>query len=405
MNYLRLLIALALFSACHPTLKIAGKKATNPLEKALAAHATDFDSILSRPDVYEVQIIYTQINRDVNNQPHFKTWHWNADSSRYFYPASMVKMPLALLALEKINNLQKQFPRLNRETPYMLDSLRPFQQRYVKDPGAPNGKPSIAHDVRQIFAVSDNLAYNHLFEFLGRDYINQTLREKGYLNTGIVHRFNYPGRDNRYSSPITFYESSTGIYQQGERFEEKVWQNPQQHTQKGKGFYNSADSLILLPFDMSKKNWFALSDMDRMLKAVLFPEAIPAQQRFNLSTDDYQFLRHYMGIFPRECDYPKYDTTEYYDGYVKFFLFGDGKEPRDGTVRVYNKVGFAYGTATDVAYITDEKNNVEFMLSATILCNSDGIFNDDRYDYDMVGFPFLAKLGRAMLEYEIKRKK
>jgi hypothetical protein len=38
------------------------------------------------------------------------------------------------------------------------------------------------------------------------------------------------------------------------------------------------------------------------------------------------------------------------------------------------------------------------MLAATILCNRDGIFNDDKYDYDQTGFPFLAKLGKAMLE-------
>ena len=92
-----------------------------------------------------------------------------------------------------------------------------------------------------------------------------------------------------------------------------------------------------------------------------------------------------------------------YDGYVKFFLFGDGKDKRDGNVRVFNKVGEAYGTLTDVAYVVDFENDVEFMLSATILCNTDGIFNDDQYQYDQIGFPFLAKLGRAVLQHEIKR--
>ena len=139
-----------------------------------------------------------------------------------------------------------------------------------------------------------------------------------------------------------------------------------------------------------------------MLRAVIFPEAVPEQNRFNLTEEDYQFLWHYMGIFPRECDWPTYDST-YYDGYVKFFLFGDGHQKQDGHVRVFNKVGEAYGTLTDVAYVVDFENNVEFMLSATILCNADGIFNDDRYQYDQVGFPFLAKLGRAVLQHEIKR--
>jgi hypothetical protein len=383
--------------SCSKRAVQAGNNTENPLEHALRSHAADFDSILSRPDIYEVQIIYTEIQRDRAGRPRMREWRHNVDSSRYFYPASMVKMPLALLALEKINHLQKEYPLLTKDTPYRLDSLRPWQQTYTEDPGAPGGMPSIAHDIRQIFVVSDNLAYNHLFEFIGREYINNTLREKGYTRTGIVHRFNYPGRDNRYTTLMTFYDESGGIYQQDELYDDNTWMNPQYSTTKGRGYYTATDSLVLQPFDMSRKNWFSLNDMNLMLKAVLFPELVDPVHRFDLTPDDYQFLRHYMGIFPRECDYPKYDST-WYDGYVKFFLYGDSKEQRDGKIRIYNKVGEAYGTLTDVAYIHDTESGTEFMLAATILCNQDGIFNDDRYDYDQTGFPFLAKLGKVMLE-------
>ena len=393
-------LAFFALNACQAPQKIAGKTATNPLEKILASHASEFDSILRHPEVYEVQIIYTQIDRDKQQKPHFKTWYWNVDSTRYFYPASMVKMPLALLALEKINHLRNNgYPRLTKESFYAMDSVRAFQHNYKTDPGAPSGKPSIAHDIRQVFAVSDNMAYNHLFEFLGRDYINQTLRSKGYNHTGIVHRFNYPGRDNRYTAPMAFYEPTVNIYQQGELFESRVWPNPQHSTRKGIGYFNNADSLVTEPFEMAKKNWFSLTDMHNMLQAVIFPESVPPARRFDLTPEDYQFLYHYMSIFPRECDYPKYDST-YFDGYVKFFLFGDTKAQQNGKIRVFNKVGEAYGTLTDVAYVVDSEHHVEFMLAATILCNKDGIFNDEIYDYDQIGFPFLAKLGRAVLDVD-----
>ncbi|HMX41956.1 MAG TPA: hypothetical protein PKD78_16580, partial [Saprospiraceae bacterium] len=194
------------------------------------------------------------------------------------------------------------------------------------------------------------------------------------------------------------------LYSEGEKTDPATWLNPQHSTNKGIGYYNSKDSLIRQPFDMSRKNWFALADMEHMLRAVMFPESLPPNQRFDLSDDDYRFLWHYMGIFPRECGHPRYDST-YYDGYVKFFLYGDGKQPRAGSLRSFNKVGEAYGTLTDVAYIADFEHHVEFMLAATILCNSDGIFNDDRYDYDQTGFPFLAQLGRAMHRHELARKR
>lgn len=408
------LFAVTLASCFTHRMRHQGQRPQTPLETILAAHAAELDSVLRRPE-YEVQIIYTQIDRDAQNRPSFKTWRYNVDSARYFYPASTVKMPLALLALEKINHLRRSgYPRLHRDTPYRLDSLRAFQQRYDTDPTAPQQLPSIAHDVRQIFAVSDNLAYNHLFEFLGREHINRRLAELGYARTGIVHRFNYPARDNRYASPIHFRSGGRDLYSEPEKFDDNLWPNPQHSTTKGRGYYNSDDSLIRRPFEMKGKNWFALTDMERMLRAVVFPETAREGAReglrpetptpFDLTDDDYRFLWHYMGIFPRECDYPQYDSA-HFDGYVKFFLYGDSKVRRDGSLRSFNKVGEAYGTLTDVAYVADFEHQVEFILAATVLCNTDGIFNDDRYDYDRTGFPFLAKLGRAIHAYELKRER
>jgi len=397
--------ALLFFASCT-----AGKKsasASDPLEQMIAGLKRDSvcSKVLKNKGLYEVQIIYTQIDRDPQQQPIFRSYTWNLDSTRYFYPASMVKMPLALLALEKINHLRRSgYPRLTRNTPYRLDSLRAFQQKYETDPTAPDDKPSIAHDIRQIFTVSDNLAYNHLFEFLGRESINNSLIAKGYTRTGIVHRFNYPGRDNRYSSPIRCYDERGTVLSEPEKNDPQTWINPQSHTRKGKGYYNAADSLVKQPFEMNKKNWFALTDMERMLRAIIFPEAIPPVHRFDLTDDDYRFVRHCMGIFPRECDFPKYDST-YTDGYSKFLLFGQSKHLQSGAIRSFNKIGEAYGTLTDVAYIVDFDNNTEFILAATILCNADGIFNDDHYDYEPVGLPFMEKLGRAVYDFELKRKR
>ena len=405
LSSLWLFLFVLLTIACSVAPKTSDKK--DPLQKILSRLELDSvgKKVLQNKDAYEIQIIYTQIDRDPKGRPSFRSYWHNVDSTRYFYPASVVKMPLALLALEKINQLRKNGSLgFTKDTPYRLDSLRAYQQAYRYDPKAPNGKPSIAHDVRQIFTVSDNLAYNHCFEFLGREYLNNTLKIKGYGRTGIVHRFNYPGRDNRYASPITFFEPAAGVYQEAEKFDANVWTNPQHSTLKGKGYFDSNDSLLHQPFEFGKKNWFALTDMEKMLRAVIFPEAVPMQNRFDLSAEDYHFLWHYMGIFPRECDFPAYDSS-YTDGYVKFFLFGDTKAQQNGAVRLFNKVGEAYGTLTDVAYIVDFEHNIEFMLAATILCNSDGIFNDDQYDYDTVGFPFLAKLGRTTLEFERKRKR
>ena len=75
------------------------------------------------------------------------------------------------------------------------------------------------------------------------------------------------------------------------------------------------------------------------------------------------------------------------------------------SIRIFNKVGDAYGYLLDNAYVVDFDKGIEFMLTAMISCNSDGIFNDDKYDYNTIGYPFMGNLGRLIYDYEASRKK
>jgi hypothetical protein len=45
------------------------------------------------------------------------------------------------------------------------------------------------------------------------------------------------------------------------------------------------------------------------------------------------------------------------------------------------------------------------MITATILVNEDGIYNDDQYEYETVGIPFLAELGRELYQLQLSIKK
>lgn len=165
------------------------------------------------------------------------------------------------------------------------------------------------------------------------------------------------------------------------------------------------DSLINEPFDFSRKNRMSLKSLHGIERAILFPDATPAAQRFHLSKEDYDFLRRYMSMRPGESVSPVYPAPEYWDNYVKMIYYGSEKTAPDAGIRIFNKTGTAYGFLIDAAYVADYANNIEFMLSAVIYCNSDGIFNDDKYDYDTIGYPFLKHLGRAVYDHELKRKR
>jgi len=132
---------------------------------------------------------------------------------------------------------------------------------------------------------------------------------------------------------------------------------------------------------------------------------VPEKRRFHLTEDDYTLLYRSMSMRPRESRHPEYDPGEYSDGWAKFFMFGDNKEPMPDHLRIFSKSGLAYGTLTDNAYIVDFENKVEFLLTAMIYVNENGIFNDGVYEYDEIGLPFLANLGRVVYEYELERER
>lgn len=380
----------------------------------LLKNSHKFDDILKEPSKYRVQILYTQIDRDKNNTPKFTTYHYRVNKNEYFYPASTVKFPASLLVLEKLNQLN--INGLNKGTTMLSDSVESWQIKRLTDPTNVNvGLPTIEHYIKKILLVSDNDAFNRLYEFMGQEAFNQRLYDKGYKDLRIVHRLSIPlsREQNRRSNPIRFIKNGETVYSQPLIASSKILE-ASAPIKLGKGYmtagknYYAGDSLVNEPFEFSFKNCFPLENQQAILKAALFPESIAPQQRFDLKQEDYAFLYKYMSMSPLESKnpiYPDRDSAGAWDSYCKFLMFGDNKKPMPKNIRIFNKVGDAYGFLLDNAYIVDFDKNVEFMVTAVIYCNADEVFNDDKYDYETVGFPFMANLGKVIYEYETKRKR
>ena len=375
--------------------------AQNPLTTIIQENKSVFGDIFDRPDHYEVQILYTQINRAEDNSPIFTTFSYRLNEAQYFYPASTIKMPTAFLALEKLNDLG--IIGLDKQTPMRIGVGSSPQTAMQHDSTAEDTLPSIAHFIKKIFLVSDNDAYNRLYEFMGQQQLNEKLWEKGFKNSRIIHRLSAPNYDkvtNRFTNPITFYKGDTILYHQGEVFSKAYPSLDLKREIRGKGYENKAEKIVNEPFDFTYKNYISLQHLHDILKTVLFPKSVPKQQRFRLTEPDYAFLYQYLSQTPRAGKYPYYDKP---DGYVKFFLFGGATEKIPEHIRVFNKVGDAYGYLTDVAYVIDFKNQIEFMVAATIHVNDNRIYNDGVYEYEEKGFPFFKSLGWLIYNYELKR--
>ena len=102
------------------------------LEDFLQSRPNRFGSAMLDPAKHRVQIIYTQIDRDADNRPTFTSFRYRVDAGEYFYPASTVKLPTALLALEKLNRLGIE--DLTRDTTMLTGVADKSQSPVIDDP-------------------------------------------------------------------------------------------------------------------------------------------------------------------------------------------------------------------------------------------------------------------------------
>jgi hypothetical protein len=174
------LLSTTLFAQTKPA------KGKDLIEDLLQSHSELFSKVLQNPEKYQVQVLYTQINRDKNNKPSFTTYAYRTDAKQYFYPASTVKLPAVLLSLEKLNEMN--VPRLTKETPLKIDSSCTKQAAVIADTTATDSLPSIAHYVKKILLVSDNDAYNRLYEFVGQKGMHDGLHNKGFTHNRLIKR-------------------------------------------------------------------------------------------------------------------------------------------------------------------------------------------------------------------------
>ncbi len=368
----------------------------NPFEHLDARRSTD-SVLLSymETDRHEVQLAFAYVNKEEELVRHT----YGPVNETYFYPASTVKLLIAGLALEKLHLLGIE--GLDPSSPMQTYSGRKVQTAAFLDAESPSGYRTVDEYIHQIFVASDNEAYNRLYEFLGVDYINKRLGEMGY-DARIIHRLSAPEynvNENLYTNPVRFYDGKGRVlYHQGlvkseGAFTKKLYDLPGQR--KGKAFYDGErERTIPLPFDFSQKNAIGLADLQDFLMAVVWPEIVPEEKRLHLTEDDRQRLLRHMCSWPGESHRPEYQKLP--TDYVKFFL-PDAADTT--TLRIYNKVGYAYGTLTDVSYIVDAEAGVSYFLAATILVNKNETFNDNVYEYEEDGRLFFDALGRYVREW------
>jgi hypothetical protein len=381
----------------------------NLLRQVLRHDSAGLGRVLARPEFYRLQIQYTRIRRDAAGRPHFRTYRYRVCPRQYFYPASTVKLAAAALALQKLRGLSATAPGLSPDSPMLTDSAFAGQTPMRRDSSSAGGRPTVANYIRKALLVSDNDAFNRLYEFVGPEELNRELARLGLRHSRLLHRLSVGDQEpgSRHTNPVRFFADTAAtqlLYQQPAGYFGGAWPRLHLRGEKIGKAHVKEDTLVPGPLDFSQKNAFSLPDQQRLLRIILFPETVLAAQRLRLLPEDYALLRAALSELPRESRHPRYDPAHYPDTYAKFLLGGAGLAGLPPGVRVFNKIGQAYGFLLDNAYVQDEAHGVEFLLSAVLYVNADGVLNDDKYEYDRIGFPFLRDLGRRVYEAELSRK-
>ena len=360
---------------------------TNPIKSSFRKN--DFlKEIIKEKEDYEIQILLTKIDQ-YNSKVDFQEYKYQLDDNKYFYPASTIKLPIVVLSLKKINELRSKGSEITLKSKITLNYKDDYSELVIRD-----SITSFQNLIADVFLVSDNSASNILIDFVGYNYFNHEMENAGFDKTYLNHKFNpdpFVNSTWQISDLDNNIISSINDNQKIIKADEKT-----NGLEKGERRYFKGE-ILDESLNFSEKNRSSITDMHNLIKYIFYPEIFDSTNTFNLNVEDYDFLRYWMSRFTYEDIGEKFIGDEnFFETYNKFFIHGDEQNVSNEQIRVYNKIGQAYGTSIDNGLIKNYQDNVEFILTATIYTNKNKVINDNLYEYDDLAVPFLAKLSRAI---------
>ena len=312
--------------------------------------------------------------------------------ARYFYPASSIKICAAVAALLKLNRINE-----SRGTAFGLDSELSVQPLFDGD--AREGPIPIRRQINELFIVSDNQAFNRLYDFVGHRELNEAMHAAGFTSCRILHRlseFRSPA-DHRRTRATRLVDNRGAISTQRVRISDLLADNADlDDFEIGDAFYRNGHR-VTGAFSFRAKNSISLRELQDLLIAVVRPEIATGKPGFpGLSIEQRRFLTDAMRRLPRESQDPTYDPDRYPDHYVKPLLPGVNRVVPAPHARIYNKTGRAYGFSIENAYVEDRRTGRGFFLAVVLYTNPNRTLNDDDYAYENVADPFFADLGEVV---------
>ena len=338
---------------------------------------------LSRAQEYGLQICFTRLERGFSGLE-FRTYQFIRDE-QWIAPASLDNLPHASLLLEQLEAAKVDWTSAKLASPGMPDCAERAAE--LRQPQA------VTRLIERALVLSDDSAYCALFDALGPQHIAERMRQMGHPEVRIQARFGACGPENsKVTGPVQLFSASGKLVSTTAARAPFALVSAPTPIKIGRAWMQ-AGRRIEGAKDFTNSNSAPLRALHEMMLALMRPELCPAHQRFQISERAAQFLLTGMRLNPSESKYSDAAEAKLAPTFFRLLGVGDGQWPKD--LLVENKVGWAYGYLSDMAHLKQGKN--ECFVSCKMYLNRDSVLNDGLYEYESIGRPAMAEIGRLLL--------
>ena len=318
------------------------------------------------------------------------------DERQYFYPASSIKLCGAVAALLRLAEHNRVHgTALGLDSPLVIEPRFPGDARIDADPGnVDGGVLTVGHALRKLFLVSDNAAYNHCLELCGQRELNERMWAAGFGSVRLWHRLSEVRtlEENRQTRAVRVGDAHFPAREAGAELANDAFRDLDIGEQHVVGEQRVAGAM-----SFARKNAITLRDLQHLLVEVVRPEIDTGKRGFpELGVAARAFVVQALGELPSESRNPRFDAARVPDHACKFVLRGVRDVVPAEHLRVFDKIGRAYGFSIENAYVEDTRTGRGFFLAIVLFTDADGVIGDGAYEYENVAAPFLDAAGRAI---------
>ena len=140
---------------------------------------------------HRFQAVLGLIERDESGLDRLRRQSFRVNAE-YFYPASTKKLFAAIAALESIDPHEKPRGIVIDPAPFSELVYMPIEDESRRYRPSADEPFTIEHERWKLFVVSDNSAFNRLYDLVGRDEMNRRMHDAGLWSARVTHRLAIP---------------------------------------------------------------------------------------------------------------------------------------------------------------------------------------------------------------------